>query len=100
MPHRTFTAPDGHAWDVWDVVPPPEAANGHSMRFLPSEMTAGWLCFESEREKRRLYPRPEGWDEMSTADLCALWETAVAVNGRTPTMAAGAPPERRAETQA
>jgi hypothetical protein len=38
------------------------------------QMAAGWLCFESEGEKRRLAPVPENWDnadERELAHFCA-----------------------------
>jgi hypothetical protein len=39
------------------------------------QMAAGWLCFESDGEKRRLAPVPEHWDqadEDALARFCAL----------------------------
>ena len=36
-------------------------------------MASGWLCFESNGEKRRLAPVPENWnraDEIELADFC------------------------------
>ena len=38
-------------------------------RLLPDEMAAGWLCFDSPGEKRRLYPIPDGWDESAETEL-------------------------------
>jgi hypothetical protein len=37
-------------------------------------MAAGWLCFESQGEKRRLAPVPENWekaDERALVEFCA-----------------------------
>lgn len=44
------------------------------MRFpgIP-QLEAGWLCFESEGERKRLAPVPEAWesvDDMTLAALC------------------------------
>ena len=39
---------------------------------VASEYSKGWLCFESEGEKRRLAPVPEGWDEAGP-DRMATW---------------------------
>jgi hypothetical protein len=39
---------------------------------VASEYSQGWLCFESEGEKRRLAPVPEGWDEAGP-DRMATW---------------------------
>ena len=38
---------------------------------LPA-LLRGWLCFESDREKRRLAPIPPGWESMSDRGLAAL----------------------------
>lgn len=35
----------------------------HRSAAVSSEYSHGWLCFESEGEKRRLAPVPAGWDE-------------------------------------
>ena len=37
------------------------------------QLEAGWLCFESEGERKRLAPVPEAWenvDDMTLAALC------------------------------
>src|SRR3954465_1953587 len=39
---------------------------------VASEYSQGWLCFESEGEKRRLAPVPPGWDETGP-DRLASW---------------------------
>ena len=38
-----------------------------------SQLEGGWLCFESEGERKRLAPVPEAWeraDDMTLAALC------------------------------
>ena len=39
---------------------------------VASEYSNGWLCFESEGEKRRLAPVPEGWQEAGP-DRLSTW---------------------------
>jgi hypothetical protein len=47
----------------------------------------GWLCFESQQERRRLARFPDDWDRMTEADLCSLLSKAALVpvrNRQTP----------------
>jgi hypothetical protein len=44
----------------------------------------GWLAFESNDEKRRLTPIPDGWDRLSDRELQNLLEAAGAVAARRP----------------
>ena len=44
---------------------------------LPEQMRAGWLAFESNREKRRIVPTPDGWEHLSETELAELVERAV-----------------------
>ena len=39
---------------------------------VATEYSNGWLCFESEGEKRRLAPVPEGWHEAGP-DRLSTW---------------------------
>jgi hypothetical protein len=39
---------------------------------VASEYSQGWLCFESEGEKRRLAPVPAGWQEAGP-DRLSTW---------------------------
>ena len=39
---------------------------------VASEFSQGWLCFESEGDKRRLAPVPEGWNEAGP-DRLSTW---------------------------
>ena len=43
---------------------------------VASEYNNGWLCFESEGEKRRLVPVPEGWTEAGPDRLSTLLQAA------------------------
>jgi hypothetical protein len=100
--YRTFLDPRGKRWEVWLVTPAAaerrkvdrRAAAGRSDPFtggperrktperrrdpfqrsmaVASEFSQGWLCFESEGEKRRLAPVPPGWEEAGPNQL-ATW---------------------------
>ncbi|MDB4881406.1 MAG: hypothetical protein JWL95_172 [Gemmatimonadetes bacterium] len=39
---------------------------------MESDLAKGWLVFESDREKRRLRPIPDGWELRSESELLAL----------------------------
>lgn len=95
MALREFTDSRGTSWTAWDVPPhrvytparsrverrtrvvpgyAPERRRGldRRMRIMHPELTGGWVCFVSGREKRRLYPPPERWDAASDEELEAL----------------------------
>ena len=95
MALREFTDSRGTAWTAWDVPPhrvytparagverrtrvvpgySPERRAGRDrrMRLTHPELTGGWVCFTSRREKRRLSPPPERWDAASDEELEAL----------------------------
>lgn len=90
MPYRTFEDSAGTEWEVWDIVPRlSERRTGivvdrrvevkpisfadrrREQRRVPQAPVArarlrgtyaqGWLCFESDAEKRRLSPIPDDW---------------------------------------
>jgi len=92
MPYRTFTDSLGLEWQVWDIVPrlterrsdeaterrikvvPIAFANRRkeSRRVTQARRTVlrgsyahGWLCFDSNKEKRRLSPIPNDWTTCS-----------------------------------
>jgi hypothetical protein len=83
MAVRNFGAPDGSEWNVWEVVPEEMTDPRGSGSHLPQEMVDGWLCFATDGEKRRLYPRPLMWHEETDEQLWRLCETAVPVVPRT-----------------
>ena len=102
MSYRTFLDSTGKRWEVWLVTPAAAerrkadrraaAAEGEGSagvlerRHTPdrrkapfrrtvavaTEFSQGWLCFESEGEKRRLAPIPLGWQEAGP-DRLATW---------------------------
>jgi len=97
MPHRRFTDGRGIVWEVWEVEPSrAERRNGADRRRAPrpeperrrandgprvrisTELTHGWLCFQSTVEKRRLAPVPEGWASLDDARLEGLLREATA----------------------
>jgi hypothetical protein len=92
MPYRLFTDSAGTEWQVWDIVPrhTERRSSGNTERRVattviphadrrlePRRLTdarravlhgsyaQGWLCFESDIEKRRLSPIPSGWTTCS-----------------------------------
>jgi hypothetical protein len=74
MPMRILTWRE-REWTVWDVFPTFEARmrmTGESADLL----VQGWLVFQSDLEKRRLGPIPEGWDALPDEDLGGLLESA------------------------
>jgi len=101
MSYRTFLDARGRRWEVWLVTPAaaerrrvdrrtpaggsdafpgverrktPERRRApfHRSTAVSSEFSQGWLCFESEGEKRRLAPVPPGWDEAGP-DRLSTW---------------------------
>jgi hypothetical protein len=100
--YRTFHDSTGRRWEVWLVTPAaaerrtvdrrvapagdvpaelsfdrrrtPERRRGAFRRAISvaTEYSDGWLCFESDGEKRRLAPVPEGWSEAGP-DRMSTW---------------------------
>lgn len=96
MPYRTFVDSAGAEWQVWDVVPrlsERRLIDGADRRhrtvpisfrdrrreqrrltqsrraMLRGHYAHGWLCFDNDREKRRLSPIPYDWTTCSEAAL-------------------------------
>jgi hypothetical protein len=92
MAHRDFVDSHGTRWEVWSVLPEyAERRRGKESDDMPAverreraefrvplggQWADGWLCFESNVEKRRLAPVPDEWSEMSVEDLEKLCQTA------------------------
>lgn len=102
MSYRTFVDSAGKRWEVWLVTPAaaerrkvdrragssgaegyagnldrrktPERRRSPFQRSVTvaSEFSQGWLCFESEGEKRRLAPVPAGWQDAGP-DRLSTW---------------------------
>ncbi|MBA3889370.1 MAG: hypothetical protein H0X64_02465 [Gemmatimonadaceae bacterium] len=110
MGYRDFRDPTGKNWMAWDVVPhmverrqgprrqsPASAALaeerdrrvGIDRRMVRSTrarlgdgMDGGWLCFENEREKRRLAPIPSDWMQCAERQLAEYCKQASHVRER------------------
>jgi len=67
----------GVEWMVYEVNP--VLSEWRASDSLPDGYRNGWLCFESQTEKRRLLPLPTGWQELPPEQLSALLVTAVQV---------------------
>ena len=96
MPHRQFTDSKHTTWEVWDVEPShaerrAKAADrrrsartsGERRRGedtarvrMRSELSNGWLAFESKHDKRRLAPIPSGWEALDESALERLCQQA------------------------
>jgi hypothetical protein len=48
------------------------------LRTAAPGMMGGWLCFESDGDKRRLVGPPERWEEMHEAELVEMLGRAAA----------------------
>lgn len=91
MALREFTDPSGTSWRVYDVIPVERAwdrvpggpgGRKDGANLLPQAMRAGWLCFESDSEKRRLVPSEPGWEACADAKLWVLCQHAEIVRDR------------------
>jgi hypothetical protein len=73
---REFKDKQGTEWLVWDVYPNGNVGEHRisdpGAAFPHRELAQGWLCFESQAEKRRLAPIPESWEEFSADQLDEL----------------------------
>jgi hypothetical protein len=56
----------GALWQVWEVHPPATSQP------IPAALRAGWLGFQSESDRRRFAPIPDGWQAFSEDDLLLL----------------------------
>lgn len=77
--HRIFVDTRGMRWDVF-AVHPEARPSVHSQ--LKGTYSAGWLCFDSASEKRRLSPIPEEWQLLTNVQLAELAERAEIASGR------------------
>ena len=67
----------GTEWMVYEVNP--GTSKWPTVQSLPELYRAGWLCFESAVEKRRLTPPPLGWENLPAEQLTTLLGTAARV---------------------
>jgi hypothetical protein len=69
MALRELTDVSGTQWIVFAVQP---STSGRATRATRDELALGWLCFQSETERRRLPGIPAGWEVMDDGALVAL----------------------------
>jgi len=74
---RTIRDGDGRSWRVWHVVPQSQV-----LRSAAAGMMEGWLCFESEGDKRRLVSPPADWERLPDRELVGMLGRATAVRVR------------------
>jgi hypothetical protein len=90
MSYREFADAEGRTWEVWEVHPTlterrlqrdrrkmPRASAERRMvlmrrRTLPRALQEGWLAFQHELERRRFFPIPDDWEELSDDELAEL----------------------------
>jgi hypothetical protein len=81
MAVRDFVDAQGVAWKVWPVIPESLQPKTAAEDYL-GEYEAGWLCFESAAERRRLPEYPDNWEQLSEPELRALLHLATVVTKR------------------
>ena len=74
MALRELIDEQGTQWTVFAVKPATAVRAAVGMR---AELAQGWLCFQSETERRRLPGIPGGWDAMGSDVLLALLADAI-----------------------
>lgn len=84
MAVREFTDSKGRDWRAWEVAPDELNPRIKNEDYLAALNYTGWIAFEtkSESEKRRLFPIPKGWTELSDRQLEALLDKAEVVPTR------------------
>jgi len=72
VPYRRIRDTDHRSWDIWEIGPDSVLGAGsydrrHTARDAnaPDFMLSGWLCFESNGDRRRFAPIPYGWEFLS-----------------------------------
>lgn len=71
---RTVRDTQGRSWRIWHVMP----QSAVLVQTSP-EMGCGWLCFESDGNKRRLVQPPDHWAAMTDDQLLTLMRHAAEV---------------------
>ena len=74
---RTIRDGEGRSWRVWHVVPQSQV-----LRSAAPGMIEGWLCFESDGDKRRLVGPTAGWEQLHDTELVEMLGRAAAVRMR------------------
>ena len=93
MAVRDVVDEKGTKWKVWLV----SAASIHPRTaaedFL-GDYADGWLCFESDKERRRLARFPQDWDKLPDKALIGLIKTAQIVQAHRHTPPRPGPPAK------
>ncbi|MEO8336992.1 MAG: hypothetical protein ABI664_18555 [bacterium] len=76
----TFTDQSGTSWDVFEVYPTEE----RTVSRVPAAFRSGWLCFQSDLERRRLAPIPFDWRNWDVETLTAALLATHGIPRRTP----------------
>ncbi|HEX7241102.1 MAG TPA: hypothetical protein VF263_12590 [Longimicrobiaceae bacterium] len=77
MAYRDFLDHAGVTWKVWDTYP-------HSASNVRQSYARGWLSFQSEDERRRLQPVPEGWEGATDDEMQEWLEASQAIRPQDP----------------
>ena len=81
MSIRVVTDQGGTEWQVFEVYPSSERS---SRAHVPLNFREGWLCFQSQYERRRLAPIPPGWRLWDDGALLLALRQCTGVRRRTP----------------
>ncbi len=81
MTMRSCIDRTGARWEIFEVQPGPES---RSIERMPPAFRAGWLCFQSANERRRLAPIPYGWQDWDERTLLGALEYGHRSPRRTP----------------
>lgn len=84
MAVREFIDSTGRPWKAWDIRPDDLNPRTKDEDYLAQLYYTGWIVFETRPgdEKRRVYPIPDGWNELPDADLEVLLRKAEVVPPR------------------
>lgn len=81
---REFVDSTGRSWRAWDIVPDKLHTRTKDEDYLAQLYHTGWVVFETTAgdEKRRMYPIPDRWSELTDPDLEVLLRKAEVVPPR------------------
>ncbi|MDQ6690882.1 MAG: hypothetical protein M3Z18_10270 [Gemmatimonadota bacterium] len=81
MAVRDIVDESGMKWKIWSVtasaIHPKTAAEDYL-----GEYSEGWLCFECDKQRRRLARFPQDWDRLPDKELIRLLKSARTVAPR------------------
>ena len=78
MPIREVIDDDGRTWTIFEVVP-----GSYDDRIGVAEgYTRGWICFQSETEKRRHLGIPPRWEALEDLALLDLMRFTISASAR------------------